>query len=800
MDMDLQAAFNKAVGLHQLGRLSEAQAIYDRILQAAPAHPETVQLRGAIDLQQGRYTEALARFDHALALKPGYGTAHANRASALLALARYGDALVSCEIALQANPASANIWSNRAAILNKLGRYAKALTAAHQALSLNPRHLAAHGARVQALRGLGGSAEALAACDQSLAVAPQADIHGERGAILVDLQRYAEALEACDRALALDPGLASAHVSRANALTRLQRFDDAIAAYDTALNLAPALADAHCNRAIACNEMWRWGEALASCTKALALRADYPEALVAQALAYRGLERHWDAVVACTDALAIAPGLPDAMLIRGLSLEALARYEDALVDLEALAAAKPETPLIHGIGLLCSLQICRWDGIAARIKACLADIDAGGNGVGPFAAAALPVSPRQQQAAAARFFADTAAAPDGYQWTKGPAAKVHVGYFSADFFDHATSRLAAGLFECHDRARFEVTAFAFGNGVPGDPMRKRLERGFARLIDVTAMTPQATVARARELGIDIAIDLKGFTKNSRPSIFGLGAAPVQVNYLGYPGTLGSSRYDYVIGDRFVTPADYAPYFSESIVTLPGSYQVNDSRRPVPAGTISRRDLGLPEQAFVFCSFNNTFKITPEVFEIWMRLLAAIPGSVLWQLEDNPASARNLRREAHARGVDPARLVFAPRVGAAEHLARHRAADLFLDTFPCNAHTTASDALWAGLPVLTCMTAAFPGRVAAGLLAAVGLAELITHSPADYEALALTLARAPATLAGYRRRLDDGRMTCALFDTARFTRNLETAYLQMWARYQAGLAPAPITVAEGSQPG
>jgi protein O-GlcNAc transferase len=796
--MDLAAALNNALSLHQAGRLAEAQALYDQILLAAPRHPDTLQLRGTIALQQDRYAEALGYFDQALAVKPDFAAAHANRAAALLALGHFDAALASCDLALTANPASANGWSNRAAILNKLERYGKALAAADRALGLDSRHMAAHRERIQALRGVGQLEDALAACGQSLALGPQPDIYSDRAAILVQLGRYGEAVTACDLAIARAPALAAAHGVRANALTRLQRFEDAIAAYDRALALEPGSAEVHCNRAIALSEMRRWQDALASVDAALELRPNYADAFAVRALALRGLERYEDAIAACDQALALDAGQIDARLVRGFSREALARYEAALADFEAVAAARPDTPLIHGAHLLSSLQICRWDDLAEKTAACLANVDAGGNGVGPFAVVALPVTPQQQQMAAARYFADIAPpnaldSPDIYKWPRSRACKIQLGYFSTDFFDHATSRLAAGLFEGHDRTQFEVTAFAFGNGAPGDPMRARLARAFDHMIDVTAMTPKAIADLARARGIHIAIDLKGFTKNSRPAIFGLGAAPIQVSYLGYPGTLGSNRYDYVIGDRFVTPVAHAPWFSENIVTLPNSYQVNDARRLTSPRVFSRRELGLPDRGFVFASFNNTFKITPRVFDIWMRLLARAEGSVLWQLEDNPVAARNLRAEAQKRGIDPTRLVFAPRIAVPEHVARQKAADLFLDSFPCNAHTTASDALWAGLPVVTRLADTFAGRVAASVLAAAGLPELIAESDRDYEAIALRLAQNPAELAGYRKRLEDGRATCALFDTARFTRDLEAAYRQMWATYEAGQPPAPFAV-------
>jgi predicted O-linked N-acetylglucosamine transferase (SPINDLY family) len=304
---------------------------------------------------------------------------------------------------------------------------------------------------------------------------------------------------------------------------------------------------------------------------------------------------------------------------------------------------------------------------------------------------------------------------------------------------------------------------------------------------------EEVAALSRELETDIAIDLKGFTLDARPGIFAHRAAPIQVNYLGYPGTMGARFIDYIIADRTVIPAEHHHFYSEKIVYLPGSYQVNDTKRAIAGRIFSREELSLPRESFVFCCFNNNFKITPGSFDSWMRILRQVDGSVLWLLQDHPASAANLRREAGSRGIDPSRLVFAQRMPSSEHLARHCVADLFLDTLPYNAHTTASDALWAGLPVLTCIGETFAGRVAASLLGAVRLPELITTEPEQYEALAIELATNPERLAGIRRRLAANRPVAPLFNSAAFTRHLEDAYAQMHQRYLSGLPAENIVV-------
>ncbi len=322
---------------------------------------------------------------------------------------------------------------------------------------------------------------------------------------------------------------------------------------------------------------------------------------------------------------------------------------------------------------------------------------------------------------------------------------------------------------------------------------------FDQFIDVSRQTDKEVALLARSLNLDIAIDLKGFTQHHRAGIFCYRAAPLQVSYLGYPGTMGTDYIDYLIADKTVLPQISQAYYAEKIVYLPDSYQCNDARRKIADAVFSRENAGLPESAFVFCCFNNNFKITPETFDGWMRILNRVDGSVLWLLEDNATAASNLRRQAEQRGVVASRLVFAPRMPLPEHLARHRAADLFLDTLPYNAHTTASDSLWAGLPVLTCMGEAFASRVAASLLTAIDLPELIASTQAEYEALAVELANNQPRLKTIREKLERNRLTTALFDSVRFARNIEQAYTQMLARYRDHLAPDHIDVSQRMPP-
>jgi predicted O-linked N-acetylglucosamine transferase (SPINDLY family) len=356
----------------------------------------------------------------------------------------------------------------------------------------------------------------------------------------------------------------------------------------------------------------------------------------------------------------------------------------------------------------------------------------------------------------------------------------------------------AGVFEHHDRSKFETIAVSY-SADDRSAMRTRLENAFDRFIDIRDKNDVEAAALLRDLDIDIAVDLKGYTAEARPGLLSHRIAPLQAHHLGFPGTMGVDYVDYLIADRTVAPPEHRRFYTEKIAYLPDTYQCNDRERHVMARMPARAEAGLPERGFVFCCFNNNHKITPEIFQIWMRLLSQVKDSVLWLLRDNEAVERNLRREAAARGVAPERLIFAPRTDPQNHLARQSLADLFLDTQPYTAHTTASDALWMGLPIVTMLGSTFAGRVAASLLEAAKVPELVTYSLPEYETLALRLAREPATLAGIKAKLRSNRDTCPLFDTARFTRNLEAAFTQMWERDRSGLAPETFLAGSTSPP-
>jgi protein O-GlcNAc transferase len=575
----------------------------------------------------------------------------------------------------------------------------------------------------------------------------------------------ADALQNFEQALALKPDYAEACYSQANALLELKRFEEALTSYDRALTLKPGYAEAFNGRGNALQQLKRLEEALASFDRALAITPDYA----------------------------------DALNNRGNTLRDLTQFEEALASYNKALALEPSSIEAFSGALTCASMLCDWGRKAALASGLAAHVTEKRSYVLPFTLLGYSGDP-SLQLQCARNFSASRFPPAPWSMCSGTCCrngKLRIAYLSADFRQHPVAYLTGELFELHDRSRFEVIGLSFGAD-DGSALRRQLAGSFDRFIDVRRMDDEAAAKLLYDLETDIAVDLTGYTYDFRPGILAYRPAPVQAAYLGYPGTTGASFIDYIVADSAVAPFAHQPMYSEKIVQLPDCYQVNDSKRRIAERTPSRQEAGLPEEGFVFCCFNGNWKIMPEVFDVWMRLLHGVRGSVLWLRRDYESSERNLRREAEARGIDPARLVFAPRLPSAwDHLARHRLADLFLDTLPYNAHTTASDALWAGLPVLTQLGQAFAGRVAGSLLRAVGMPELITHSLAEYEALALRLANEPALLEGYKNRLQKNRLSFPLFDTDRFRRHIETAYLQMREICSKGESPRSFKVdAEG----
>jgi protein O-GlcNAc transferase len=746
----------------QTSRTSEAAGLLEHAIRIRPEHPGAANSYGNVLIDLGDFERALASFDRALRSLPKSAEICFNRGNALRALKRFDEALASYERAIELKADFAEAHNNRGLSLWELKRTSEALACYEQAARLQPSFAEAHYNCGNVLADEGRFDEALASFERALQLKPDhAQAYGNRGKVLLELNRFEEALEGCERAVRINPDKAEAHNSRGVALLRLHRLDEALASFERALQLKPDYAQAYCNRGNALQSLNRFDEALASCERALQLKPDYA----------------------------------DAHCNRGNALKQLLRVAEALEDYERALRINGDGAWLYGIWMHLRMQLCEWSAYGAHLAALFERVKQGKRTAAPFVVVTLTDSLALQRRAAQAWGETCRASSSALPplATRGRRARIRVGYYSADFHDHATAYLAAELFERHDRNRFEVVAFSFGPDA-SDAMRGRLIAAFDRFVDVRARSEREIALLSRQLEIDIAVDLKGHTGDARTGIFAHRAAPVQVNYLGYPGTMAVPYIDYLIADPVLIPPESRAYYTEKIVYLPDTYQVNDRKRRIAEHRFTREELGLPPAAFVYCCFNNAYKITPDVFAGWMRILGQVPGSVLWLLTDSERAVGNLRKEAEARGVDGARLLFASRCSLPEHLARQRAADLFLDTLPCNAHTTASDALWVGLPVLTRMGESFVARVAASLLKAAGLPELITSTAEHYEALAVGLARDPGKLAAIKEKLQHNRLTAPLFDTALFAQHLELAYGQMYERYLAGLGPDDLWIA------
>ena len=801
-DPRLAAALAVAVEHLQAGRLSEARTAHERILAVDPRHAPSLHHLGLIEHKSGNSETAAALIRRCLAIRPDYPDALVNLSAVLGELGKFEEALAACEKAITLAPRHARAHFSLGNLLKRKGRYSEAARAYTTSIELEPAHAAAHVNLAVVLAAGDRLEDALAACHQALALEPaRPEAHAALAQVLQRQGKLGDSLAAYECALALNPGLVTIHTELGNVLRLQRRFEEAIAAHQRTLSQKPDCAEAHCNLGLTLQNLGRHAEAVAAYREALHLKPDYVEAHCSLGVLLGTLGKSAEAIAEIEKAIALDPKLALAHYCLGATLKDAGRMQEALGAYRQALACDPS--LTGARFELCDLRrhICDWRGLDAEEASCLEAVRAGDVRVSPFPTLAMPATTPADQLAHARVWARGADVAGGRGFGHYAAGlgrdghgRVRIGYLSSDYCRHATAALITELIERHDRERFEVVGYCFSPN-DGSDARQRLVAAFDRLVDIRHLSHWDAARQIHDDRIDVLVDLKGYTRGARTEILSYRPAPVQVSFLGYPGSMGAQFIDYVIADPFVAPFDRQADYDERIVHLPDSYQPNDRRRQIADRVPTRAECGLPEQGFVFCAFNNTFKITQDVFAVWMRLLAQIPGSVLWLYEANGQCKANLQGEAARHGVDPGRLVFAPKLRMAEHLARYRVADLFLDTLPYNAHTTASDALWAGLPVITCAGETFAARVAGSLLHAIGLPELVTHTLSDYEALALRLARDPAALAALRDRLERNRLTTPLFDTERYTRNMEAAYMHMVRHRASGQQPQAFAVAD-----
>ena len=617
-----------------------------------------------------------------------------------------------------------------------------------------------------------------------------AEIWANRGNNLIAMNMFDRAREAFDRALAIEPMFLEVLYNRGKLLGDAGQLEDALASYDKCLEIMPQFADALNNRGVILAQLGRHDEALAAFDKCLAITPNAPDTLNNRGNLLVNLERHDEALASYDKCITIAPVFAEAWNNVGMLLIKTKRYEDAAKVLGRALELDPYAEYATGNLIFTRQQLCDWDDLPA-LKSKLVDcVQKGKRAATPFVMIATTDSSRLQFQCTQAYVAKAFPPADRMMWRGDCYAheRIRIAYLSADFRDHPVAHLIAGVFERHDRTKFEIVAISFAAD-NSDVMQRRIKGACERYVEVSKLSDREVAHLLRDMEVDIAVDLMGFTQDARPGILAFRPAPIQVNYLGFAGTMGAGYIDYIIADQQALPPQSASFYAEKVVYLPDTFMATDGTRKVADTPLTRAEAGLPVDGFVFCGFNQHFKIMPEVFDVWMRLLRRVEGSVLWLATPRNSTMNNLRREAERCGVAAERLVFAQRLAQHEdHLARHRLADLFLDTLPYNAHTTACEALWMGLPVVTCLGSTFAGRVAASLLHAVGLPELVTTSHVEYEALAFKLATEPASLDAVRSKLSAHRSTHALFDTDRFRRHIESAFTTMHERHRRGEPP------------
>jgi predicted O-linked N-acetylglucosamine transferase (SPINDLY family) len=725
---------NAGFQAHQRGELNAADTLYRAVLAIDPAHIDALHLSGLCAAQASDLARAQILFQQVLQAQSQHAPACNNLANVHLAQGDREQAMLYYQQARSADPSYPDAIYNQALLLLDLSRFEEAISALNALLLLQPQF---------------------------------APGYLKLGVAYARSRQPQLALSALDKAMEFGLRSAELWLERGHSMRDVRQLPAALHCYQQAIALNPDAVHAYRNHGVVLHDLGQYAQAVESYDQALQRKPDYHAARYSRALA----------------------------------LQQLGKLDQAISDYQSVVDTAPETPFALGRLLHAKMLACDWRGWEALVEALETALIAGKLVADPFGYQAIATSEQNLLRCAQHYCQQMypSAVAEVKHATRqifpGPGAstatkKIRVGYVCGEFRQQATSVLMTQIYELHDRDRFEI--YAFDNGWDdGSPMRKRIDTAMFEVVDIASLGDADAAAAIRQRDIDILVNLNGFFGLSRTALFALQPAPVQVNYLGFPGTMGCEFMQYLIADVTVLPRASQSYYRENIAYLPDCYQANDAQRQISDRQFTRAELGLPEQGFIFCCFNNNYKITPLIFDCWMRILHQVPGSVLWLLEDNQHVAANLQREAAAREVDPDRLVFAARMPLPEHLSRHQVADLFLDTWPYNAHTTASDALWAGVPLLTCLGTTFPGRVAASLLKAVGLPELIAPTLDRYVEMAIELASNPLRLQAIRHGLKENRQSALLFDAARLTQALEQLFTIMHTRCNQGHAPAPI---------
>ena len=755
-----QDQLQSLINLHSQGQLRQTLQQIEALVQQFPMSVVLYNIQGAVLQELGQLDLSIEAYSKALAIKPNYTAAYYNMGNALKEQGKLEEAIEAYNKALAIKPDHSDASYNMAYTFQEQGKLEEAIATYKKVLAIKPDYVDAYNNMGNALKEQGKLEEAIAAYNKALAIKPDyVDAYNNMGVALKEQYKLGEAIEAYKKALAIKPDYADVYNNMGNALQEQGSLEEAIEAYNKALAIQPDHAEAYYNMGYTFQEQGKLEEAIATYNKAIALKPDHAEA-------YYNM---------------------------GITIQCQGKLEEAIAAFNNALALQPDYETARGQKLYQLAHICDWDAIAED-STLIPSLGTNEKFVPPFVMLSLedaPDSHRIRSEVYAKAIYLQRPLPLPALPSKKPK-RIRIGYFSADFHNHATMYLMAKVFAAHDRQKFEVYAYSYGPDA-NDQMRQALIKSVDVFDDVRELSFKDTALLARHDKIDIAVDLKGHTQDQRLGIFAYRPAPTQISYLGYPGTTGAEFIDYMVADPVVVPSNRRSAYSEEIIYLPHTYQPNDNTRIISQKVTTKADMGLPEDGFVFCCFNSNYKISPAEFDIWMRLLCKVNGSVLWLLKSNLWVEQNLQREAEKRGIQANRLVFAEKLPHDQHLGRQKHADLFVDTFNVNAHTTASDALWAGLPIVTKLGQGFAARVAGSLLNAVGLAELIAENENDYEALILELATNPVKLAKIKEKLAVNRLSQPLFDTEQYTKHLEDGYQQAYQTYFEGKFPQTIVV-------
>lgn len=768
------------------GEVAEARALYQSVLATFPQNARAKKALALLDSNRHGTPQTMENDPPREQLEVLVGHMRNGQQDQAYALAY---------TLLARHPNSYVLWNIAGTVYKKFEDVAKAEHAFRKAVALNSDFYSSQYNLGLLLTETGRFADAIAPLRRATRLKPDFnDAWFTLGNALSEIGQHGDAIAAFQQLLSRQPSNAAAHNNLGNALRAQYNYTEAIAAFQNALQIQPDFAEAYNNLGVTQKDLGRTNAALSSFRQALEVSPDYASAHSNMGSMLYELGQHNEAVAAFDRAIKLRPNHANTHYHRGVTLRVLGQLDEAVAAFERAVQLQPdlaeaEAKLLHQMQ-----NISDWRCYDQMEEACQR-LGLTTSAVTPFSLLSMEDNAERHMHRARNWarstFKHTALPPSAR-----PAARperLRIGYFSPDFHNHPCLYLMMGMLLNHDRSRFEIHVFSYSKTKTGN-LRQRAAETVDHFIDVADMADDAIADLARSHALDIAIDLTGYTNHSRSELFQLGLAPIQMNYLGYPGTMGADFIDYIVADPTVIPADQRPFYTENVITLPHSYLSNDNTLEIAQDPTTRADFNLPEDALVLCCFNNNYKISPREFDIWMRVLGQVEDSVLWLLKSNAWSEANLRKEAAARGIDPARLVFAEKVPNAAHLARHKHADLFLDTFNYNAHTTASEALWTGVPLVTKMGTQFAARVAASLLKSIGLPELITTTEAEYEALILDLATDRDTLHNLREKLAANRLSQPLFHSEQNTRAFEDGLQRAYDLYFDGHAPQDITIA------